>query len=174
MTWLRRILFVLLVLALAVLLAWRPWSHPGLAETTTVLPAPTGVTPPAGRDDVLAIVFSGDGGWRDLDEVAKVGLPIIGTGEAPFSGPKEEMGEINVAVSCGGVVVHPGDLIVGDHTGTVAIPRAQVQAVIEEIAQHRVAEAKYISEVTNTREDTSRVAHAYWETFDRSGGWRAD
>ncbi|KRE88660.1 virulence protein [Frateuria sp. Soil773] len=83
MKWLRGILYVLLALAAAVLLAWRPWSHPGLAETTTVLPAPAGVAPPAGRDDVLAIVFSGDGGWRDLDQqlgahLNASGFPVLG------------------------------------------------------------------------------------------------
>jgi len=83
MKWLRRILLVLLVLVAAVLLAWRPWSHPAMAETTTEMAAPPGVTPPAGQDDVLAIVFSGDGGWRDLDQqlgshLNARGFPVLG------------------------------------------------------------------------------------------------
>ncbi|PWK84344.1 AcvB/VirJ family lysyl-phosphatidylglycerol hydrolase [Fulvimonas soli] len=81
--WPRRIALVLALLAVAGVLAWRPWSHPTLAEASVVLPAPAGVTPLAGRGDVLAVVFSGDGGWRDLDkqlgeQLNARGIPVVG------------------------------------------------------------------------------------------------
>jgi type IV secretory pathway VirJ component len=67
----------------AAALVWHPWSHVSLQRATTVLPAATAVAPPAGRDDVLAIIWSGDGGWRDLDRqlggiVAGQGVPVLG------------------------------------------------------------------------------------------------
>lgn len=66
---------------LATVLAWHPWTHASMAKATTVLPA-TAAAPP-GKDDVLAIVFSGDGGWRDLDKqlggkIAAHGIPVLG------------------------------------------------------------------------------------------------
>lgn len=74
---------LLLVGVLAGLLAWHPWSHPSLAQSTIVLPAATDATPPAGRGDIVAIIFSGDGGWSDLDRqlgrnLAARGIPVLG------------------------------------------------------------------------------------------------
>jgi type IV secretory pathway VirJ component len=65
----------------AALLLWHPWAHPSLQRSTTVLP-PTGAAP-VGKNDVLAIVYSGDGGWRDLDRqlgqhLAADGIPVLG------------------------------------------------------------------------------------------------
>ena len=65
----------------AALLAWHPWKHPTLAQSTTVLPATAAA--PAGHDDVLAIIYSGDGGWRDLDQqlgkhLQARGIPVLG------------------------------------------------------------------------------------------------
>jgi 4-hydroxy-4-methyl-2-oxoglutarate aldolase len=64
-----------------------------------------------------------DGGWRDIAELRALGFPIFGRSISPFSPPKDRPGEINVPVSCGGVVVHPGDIIVGDEEGLVVVPR---------------------------------------------------
>ena len=68
------------VLGLAVF--WNPFARPSLEQATVVLPAAQ-VTPPAGRDDVLTIIYSGDGGWADLDKqlggaFAARGLPVLG------------------------------------------------------------------------------------------------
>ncbi len=64
-------------------LAWRPWHHASMEESLVVVPAKAGVTPMAGRDDVVAIFYSGDGGWRDLDRqlggiLADHGVPVLG------------------------------------------------------------------------------------------------
>jgi type IV secretory pathway VirJ component len=69
------------VLGLAVI--WNPFSHVSLEKATVVLPAAVQVAPPSGRDDVLVIVYSGDGGWADLDRqlgnaFAARGFPVLG------------------------------------------------------------------------------------------------
>jgi type IV secretory pathway VirJ component len=71
----------------AALLAWHPWKHPTLAQSTTVLPATAAA--PAGHDDVLAIVYSGDGGWRDLDQqlgkhLQARGIPVLGVSSLTY------------------------------------------------------------------------------------------
>ena len=44
---------------------------------------------------------------------------------------KDGPGEINVAVSCGGVVVHPGDIVVGDRDGIAVVPHGDAAEVLE-------------------------------------------
>lgn len=69
--------------AIALALTWGPLAKPDLARASVrVVPAP-GVRPPAGLDDVLAIIYSGDGGWADLDRqlggaFAQRGIPVLG------------------------------------------------------------------------------------------------
>jgi len=62
------------------------------------------------------------------------GIPVFCRGTvsraATYNGP----GWLNVPVICGGVIVNPGDLIVGDEDGVVVVPRAQVEDVIAEVA----------------------------------------
>jgi type IV secretory pathway VirJ component len=69
------------VLGLAIV--WNPFSRVSLENATVVVPAAAQVAPPSGRNDVLAIVYSGDGGWADLDRqlggaFADRGLPVLG------------------------------------------------------------------------------------------------
>lgn len=81
-----------------------------------------------------------DGGWRDVDELEALRFPVFGRAISAFSPQKTRPGEINVAVSCGGVVVHPGDIVVGDREGIAVIPRAfaaEVAASLREYRPHR-------------------------------------
>ncbi len=71
-----------------------------------------------------------DGGWRDVDELREQAFPVFGRHEAAFSPAKREPGEINVAVSCGGVVVIPGDVVVADGAGVAVIPRRHLVDVV--------------------------------------------
>lgn len=62
---------------------WQPWHHATLDESTILVPPEPGATPLAGREDVVAIFYSGDGGWRDLDQslgkiIASHGIPVVG------------------------------------------------------------------------------------------------
>jgi 4-hydroxy-4-methyl-2-oxoglutarate aldolase len=65
-----------------------------------------------------------DGAWRDIDEIAELGFPVYGRAECSFSPLKRRPGEIGVPVSCGGVVVEPGDVIFADKTGVAVVPAA--------------------------------------------------
>ncbi|MBP1930840.1 regulator of RNase E activity RraA [Ammoniphilus resinae] len=72
-----------------------------------------------------------DGLVRDKQALIELGLPVFAKGFMPRGPIKKEPGEINTAISCGGVTVHPGDLIVGDADGVVVVPRDRIEAVIE-------------------------------------------
>lgn len=69
--------------ALGLALVWNPWSHVSLEQATVALPARQAVAAPAGDGDVMAIIYSGDGGWADLDRRLGIafidrGIPVLG------------------------------------------------------------------------------------------------
>ena len=64
-----------------------------------------------------------DGGTRDTDETRAAGLPLFARAICPMASGSSGPGEINYPVACGGVVVNPGDIVVGDAEGIVVIPR---------------------------------------------------
>lgn len=71
-----------------------------------------------------------DGGWRDVAELRAQRYPVFGRGEAAFSPAKREPGELNVPVSCGGVVVEPGDVVVAGEGGVAVVPRRHLADVV--------------------------------------------
>jgi 4-hydroxy-4-methyl-2-oxoglutarate aldolase len=72
-----------------------------------------------------------DGAVRDLDGLDEVGLATFARNAHPATGSNQGPGAINVPVQVGGVAVHPGDVIRGDSSGLVVIPREQVESVVE-------------------------------------------
>ncbi|MDU4960350.1 MAG: RraA family protein [Sporomusaceae bacterium] len=75
-----------------------------------------------------------DGAIRDLEALREMDMAIYAAGVTPKGPYKDGPGEINVPVSCGGVVVNPGDILVGDVDGIVVI-RPQDAAVVAEKAK---------------------------------------
>ncbi|WP_432534350.1 fumarylacetoacetate hydrolase family protein [Kineococcus arenarius] len=73
-----------------------------------------------------------DGGVRDVDAVAAVGLPVYSRGAHPaVLGRKHVPWDVDVTIACGGAAVQPGDVIVGDSDGVVVVPRALVEEVVD-------------------------------------------
>jgi 4-hydroxy-4-methyl-2-oxoglutarate aldolase len=77
-----------------------------------------------------------DGAWRDVGELRAMGFPICARALTAFSPPKDWVGEINVPVSCGGVVVSPGDLVVGDDEGVVVVPQRWAAQVADALTDY--------------------------------------
>jgi 4-hydroxy-4-methyl-2-oxoglutarate aldolase len=84
---------------------------------------------PSIRGGLAGVVI--DGGWRDIAELQALDFPIFGRSISPISAPKARAGEVNVPVCCGGVIVNPGDIILGDLEGVVVVPRQHAQAVVD-------------------------------------------
>jgi 4-hydroxy-4-methyl-2-oxoglutarate aldolase len=66
-----------------------------------------------------------DGVIRDVAEVREAGFAVFARGASPVPGKKQALGTLNQPITCGGVPVHPGDLIVADEEGIAVIPSAQ-------------------------------------------------
>lgn len=73
-----------------------------------------------------------DGGVRDIVELKEMKFQIFSPSIVPSTsvGRTEVVG-VNVPVTCGGVLVSPGDIIVGDSDGVVVIPADKLKTVIE-------------------------------------------
>ncbi|MGA8183413.1 MAG: RraA family protein [Terriglobia bacterium] len=93
-----------------------------------------------------------DGLVRDVKKIEKLGFSVFATGIKPVdSKGRGVVVNYNIPVSCGGVNVFPGDLIVGDFDGVVAVPAALVPEVLERAVQK-------VSSENHSREDLLRGA----------------
>ncbi len=83
-----------------------------------------------------------DGAIRDLDAISAGDFPVYACGVTHRGPYKDGPGEINVTVSIAGMIVNPGDIIVGDADGVVAIPQADAERIIAlTVAQKEKEEA---------------------------------
>ena len=69
------------------------------------------------------------GGVRDVDDIRKIGFPCYASVITPTAGEPKGFGEINVPIKVAGVLVEPGDWIVGDDSGVVRVPKARAVEV---------------------------------------------
>ena len=72
--------------------------------------------------EVEAVII--DGAATDIDEIRDMGLLVFGTD-----------GEINTTISCYGVVVHPGDIVIADENGFVVLDPAETKAICREAVE---------------------------------------
>ncbi|MCX5396261.1 RraA family protein [Streptomyces sp. NBC_00102] len=82
----------------------------------------------AQRRGVAAFVV--DGLVRDLAEVREAGFPVFSRGVIPVPGTKRKIGTLGEPVRVGGVLVHPGDIVVADEEGAVVVPAARQEEVL--------------------------------------------
>lgn len=91
--------------------------------------------------------FVVDGYVRDLPDLLELNLPIFGRGTTPIGPLHRGPGEINFPICCGGVVVHPGDLVVADGAGVVVIPREIAGDLLQRLQTQRAKMAAYLAGV---------------------------
>jgi regulator of RNase E activity RraA len=92
--------------------------------------------------------FLVDGLIRDLPGIQALGdFPVFARGVTPIGPLHRGPGEINFPVSAGGIVVHPGDLIVGDANGVVVVPHDIADDLLARLTQRAESESSYTSAV---------------------------
>ena len=79
------------------------------------------------------VAFVTDGLARDAAGLREVGLPVFFRGINPNGPHKDGPGEINFPISCGGLPVNPGDVLVGDEDGVVVIPKEDLPSVVNNL-----------------------------------------
>jgi len=92
--------------------------------------------------------FIVDGLIRDLPMIRQLrDFPVFARGVTPIGPLHRGPGEINHAISCGGVVVNPGDVIVGDPNGVVVVPRDIADELLARLDAKSAKESDYVSAV---------------------------
>jgi len=95
-----------------------------------------------------------DCGVRDVGEMRALDYPVWSRGITPVSGKfRFEALEVNGPVVCGGVSVHPGDLVVADDSGVVIVP----QKFIEKIVRQAIESSKKEKRLTEAIEEGSSM-----------------
>ena len=96
-----------------------------------------------------------DGAIRDVAEIRGRDFPVYARGvnhRGPF---KDGPGEINVPVSVGGMLVNPGDIVVGDQDGLMAFSPSDAEWLIEKARAHLATEGETIRAMKEGRWDRS-------------------
>jgi len=85
----------------------------------------------AKRQQAAGVVI--DGGCRDVDEIRSAGLWLASRWVTPVTGKTRlKLQALGEPVTIGGVTVREGDLVVGDETGIVVVPHADIARALEE------------------------------------------
>ena len=84
---------------------------------------------------------------RDVDGILEAGLPVFAAAVTPNSPQKDGPGELNVPVACGGQVIQPGDILVGDGDGVVVVPRADAEAALGELRRIQAYEGERLAAI---------------------------
>ncbi len=92
-----------------------------------------------------------DGACRDIEEIRALDFPVYAVGSNPNGPTKAVAGRINWPISCGGVAVNPGDLVVGDADGVVVVEREKAASLLELAAKKVDEERKRIADIVSGR-----------------------
>ena len=93
-----------------------------------------------------------DGAVRDIDDVRELGYPLFARYVCPRAGAFEQQAEMQIPITCAGALVNPGDLIIGDNMGVVAVPQARVEEVLAKAEEIREKEERIMAELRVTRD----------------------
>ncbi len=103
-----------------------------------------------------------DGSVRDSNALVGYGFPVYSASTTAKQGPAEFWPwQVNDAIQCGGVLIRPGDAIVGDDDGAVVVPRAVVDQVIA-IAHER----EEVEEVIKAQLEIERCSPGKYYPFN--------
>lgn len=84
-----------------------------------------------------------DGIVRDVAQTRDENFAVFARGVTPVAPSKNSAGQVNTTVSCGGVVVQPGDLVLGDEDGVVVVPKGEIENVISQVQARIEREAAW-------------------------------
>jgi RraA family protein len=98
-----------------------------------------------------------DGSVRDLATLRAGNFPVYAAGVSHRGPYKDGPGEINVPIALDGMLIEPGDLIVGDEDGLLCIPFADVDRIHAAAVAKGKAEAATLAATVAGRKDVSWV-----------------
>jgi regulator of RNase E activity RraA len=115
-----------------------------------------------------------DGGFRDSPEIANLGFPAYhNRPSAPTNLTRHQAIDINLPIGCGDAAVWPGDIVVGDGEGVVAIPAEIADAIADEAVEmtafedfvtEKVLDGRSILGLYPPTDEQTRLDFAAWRT----------
>ena len=88
-----------------------------------------------------------DGSVRDAEAIVEIGFPVFCRGLSIKGTNKEQPGQVNEPIVCGGISVNPGDLILGDRDGVVAVSPGRAKDVLAAAEAREAKEEKIRTEL---------------------------
>lgn len=98
-----------------------------------------------------------NGAIRDAAAIRAGSMPVFAAGVTHRGPYKDGPGEINVPIAIDGMVIEPGDLVLGDDDGVVVVPFDHVSAVLAQTRTKQTAEARQMADIASGRSDRSWV-----------------
>lgn len=92
-----------------------------------------------------------DAAHRDTEELLALGFPVYSIGSNPNGPTKFVPGRINWPISCGGVAIQPGDLVVGDADGVVVVEREKAASLLDAAAKKVADERARLGDIAAGR-----------------------
>ena len=109
----------------------------------------------ASRKGIAGMVING--AIRDLDSISQGAFPVYASGVTHRGPYKNGPGEINTTISLDGMVIEPGDLIVGDADGLLCVPYEQADDILKWASEKNALEANIIRDIDNDCLDTAWI-----------------
>jgi RraA family protein len=98
-----------------------------------------------------------NGAIRDVDVIGAGNWPVYAAGVTHRGPYKDGPGEINVPIAIDGMVIHPGDLILGDADGVLCVPYEDVEAILASAREKVALEKKTMDNIVAGKHDTAWV-----------------
>lgn len=103
------------------------------------------ITVAAMKKGIVGIVT--DGSVRDTIPIKGLGFPMFCKGISMKGTTKQNPGKINNPVTIGDIVIHPGDIVLGDNDGVVVIPLQMARDVLAAAQKKEEVESNVISRI---------------------------
>lgn len=101
-----------------------------------------------------------NGAIRDLDAFREINLPTFAAGVTHRGPFKDGPGEINVPISIDGMHINPGDIIIGDSDGVLAVPLTDAEWILESTLVKQDKEVKQMAAISEGLNDRTWVDKA--------------
>ena len=98
-----------------------------------------------------------NGAIRDVDAFVETNLPTFAVGVTHRGPYKDGPGEINVPISLDGMVIAPGDIVIGDSDGVLAVPQAEAAEILKKTQAKQDAETRQMQAIAQGTNDRSWV-----------------
>ncbi|MES2185966.1 MAG: RraA family protein [Pseudomonadota bacterium] len=98
-----------------------------------------------------------NGAVRDAEEIRRGDFPLYAAGVSHRGPYKDGPGEINVPIAIDGMVIEPGDLVLGDADGLLSVPYGEAKSLLAATHEKMEAERKMLADIAEGRLDTAWI-----------------